>query len=270
MSIVIVTALFALGLAFIIGIVLGFFKELFFVPDDPMQASIREILPGGNCGACGYPGCDSFAAAVAAGNAAANSCPVGGASLPAKIAAITGRDAGEAVDAVAVLACQGSSLHTPLRGIYTGILTCRAAKIVGGTKLCAWACMGFGDCVKICPFGAITMRENNLPKVDYKKCTGCGLCKKECPLGLFKIVARDQKGSLTLCSNRNPVRQSVVKSCRISCFKCGLCIKTCPQQCLEMIDQIPVADWSKCTSCGTCVEKCPSKAIRLLEKDIMV
>ena len=269
MSIVLITAAFAAALAFILGITLGFFKDFFAVPEDPMTANIREVLPGANCGACGYPGCDKFASEVAAGNAPANACTVGGASVAEKIAAITGTEAGEVVQTAAVLACQGSSKYAQLKGTYTGISTCRGAKTAGGIKHCMWGCLGFGDCVKVCTFGALSMGENNLPRVDYAKCTGCGLCKKECPLGLFKMIAKKQKGAITLCSNYNPVKTMVIRACKIACFKCGICMKNCPQKCINMSIQVPMVDYSRCNSCGTCVDKCPSKAIRLLEKVIV-
>jgi len=269
MSIVLITALFAVALAFVLGTTLGFFSDFFAVPEDPVTGKIRAVLPGGNCGACGFPGCDNYAAAVASGKSQANACTAGGPSVAKKIAAITGGDAGAMVQTVAVLACQGSSLHTPLKGTYTGIQTCRGAKIAGGTKLCSWGCLGFGDCVKVCKFGALSMTENRLPKVDYAKCTGCGLCTGECPLGLFKSVAREQKGAIVLCSNKNPVRQMVAKTCKIACFKCGLCVKNCPQQCISLDTHIPVIDLAKCNSCGTCAEKCPSKVFKIIERDVL-
>jgi Na+-translocating ferredoxin:NAD+ oxidoreductase RNF subunit RnfB len=267
--IILSSALFALALAFILGTALGFFRDFFAVPEDPLTGRIREVLPGANCGACGFPGCDNYAAAVAAGSAPSNACTVGGPSVAEQIAAITGLAGGAVVQAVAVLACQGSSIHTPLKGTYTGLQTCRGAKLSGGTKLCSWGCIGFGDCVKACQFGALTMNENNLPKVDYAKCTGCMLCSAECPQGLFKKTARDQKGAMTLCSNRNPIRQMVAKTCKIACYKCGLCVKNCPKQCVTLVDGIPVADLSKCDSCGTCAEKCPTKVLKIIEKSVL-
>ena len=270
MSIVLITALFAAALAFVLGITLGFFRDFFAVKEDPVAGLIREVLPGANCGACGYPGCDNYAAAVAAGEAKANACTVGGSSAAEKIAAITGKDAGAVVQIAAVLACQGSSLHTPPRGSYTGLETCRGAKLTGGTKLCSWGCIGFGDCVNVCRFGALSMTENKLPKVDYAKCTGCGLCIGECPMGLLKGVAKEQRGAMVLCSNRNPVKQAVTKACKISCFKCGLCVKNCPEQCINLDTFIPVVDLAKCSSCGTCAEKCPSKVFKIIERDLLV
>jgi Na+-translocating ferredoxin:NAD+ oxidoreductase RNF subunit RnfB len=268
MSIILLTAIFAVTLAFILGLTLGFFNDFFAVPEDPTVTAIRDVLPGANCGACGFPGCEGFAIEVAAGTVKANACTVGGASVVEQIAAITGVDGGEVVETVAVLACQGSSIHTPLKGNYTGMKTCRGAKLTGGTKLCAWGCLGFGDCVNVCQFGALKMSDRGLPIVDYAKCTGCNLCIGECPLGLFVSVARKQKGAIVLCANKNPVKQMVAKTCKISCFKCNLCVKNCPENCISLDTLIPVVDYSKCNSCGVCVEKCPTKVFKIIERDL--
>ena len=267
MNIVLLTALFAAAVAFILGITLGFFKQLFHVPEDPIMAEIRDALPGANCGACGYPGCENYAAAVAEGKAPLNACTVGGQATAKKIAEITGGEAGEVVAKVAVLACQGSSVKAPVKGHYTGLKTCRGAKIAGGTKLCSWGCYGFGDCSKVCTFGAITMNENNLPVVDYKKCTGCGVCAKECPQKLFQLADRNQKGVILLCSNRNPVRSMVAKTCKIACYKCNQCIKNCRENCISMENYLPSVNLEKCVSCGVCTQICPSKVFKNVDKD---
>ncbi|MCL2066939.1 MAG: RnfABCDGE type electron transport complex subunit B [Treponema sp.] len=268
MTIILITALFALVLAFIIGTALGFFKELFAVPEDPVAGRIREVLPGANCGACGFPGCDNYAAEVAAGHVGTSLCTVGGSSTAKKIAEITGAAGGEVVDVVTVLACQGSTANAPVKGLYTGLQTCLGAKLAGGTKLCSWGCQGFGDCAKVCKFDALHMGDDRLPKIDYSKCTGCRLCVMECPQGLLKSVPKDQKGAMVLCSNRNPNKQMAAKSCKTACIKCGLCVKNCPQQCINLDTHIPVVDLSRCTSCNTCVEKCPPKIFKLIERDI--
>ena len=270
MTVILITAVFALTLAFVLGTALGFFRDFFAVPQDPLAEKIRGVLPGANCGACGFPGCDNYAAAIAAGKAGISACTVGGPSVAEKLAGITGK-AGDAVQqTVAVLACQGSYLHAPLKGTYTGLPTCRGAKLsAGGTKLCSWGCLGFGDCVKVCKFDALSMnREKGLPVVDYAKCTGCRMCMNECPQGLLKAIPSSQKGSMTFCSNLSPNRQLVTKSCKIACIKCGLCAKNCPQQCIDLGTNIPVVDRSKCISCGTCVAKCPTKVMKLLEKEL--
>jgi Na+-translocating ferredoxin:NAD+ oxidoreductase RNF subunit RnfB len=270
MTIIIITAVFALVLAFVIGAALGFFRDFFAVPRDPLADTIREVLSGANCGACGFPGCDSYAAAIAAGKAGINSCTVGGSAVTEKLARITGQVGETIQQTVAVLACRGGNLHAPRKGIYTGLTTCRGAKLAtGSTKLCAWGCLGFGDCVSVCTFGALTLdREKGLPVIDYAKCTGCRMCMTECPQGLLRGVSKDQKGAIILCANRNPNRQGVIKTCKIACIKCGQCVKNCPYQCIDLSSNVPVVDLSKCNSCGTCVEKCPTKVFKIIEKDI--
>jgi Na+-translocating ferredoxin:NAD+ oxidoreductase RNF subunit RnfB len=268
MIIVLLTAVFALAIAFVLGTALGFFKDFFAVPQDPLVGMFRAALPGANCGACGFPGCENYATAIAEGNAGIGSCSVGGAALVEKLARITGKAGEAAKPAIAVLACQGSYLHAPQKGIYTGIENCRGAKLAtGGTRLCSYGCLGFGDCVKACKFGALSMNlKKGLPVVDPAKCTGCGVCMTECPQAIIKAVPKDQKGAMVLCSNRSPVKQQAAKSCKIACIKCGQCVKQCPQKCIDLSTNIPVIDLSKCTSCGTCVEKCPTKLIKIIER----
>jgi ferredoxin len=113
------------------------------------------------------------------------------------------------------------------------------------------------------------MGEDGLPKVDYSKCTGCKLCSNECPQALLKNIPRDDKGSIAICSNHNPLRSTIRKTCKIGCIKCGICVKNCPQQCITLVNGIPDVDHSKCISCGTCAEKCPTKVMKLLQRDLI-
>jgi Na+-translocating ferredoxin:NAD+ oxidoreductase RNF subunit RnfB len=266
MNIVLLTAVFAALLALVLGIALGFFKEFFAVEVDPLVANIREALPGANCGSCGFPGCDGYAGAVARGDAGTGSCTVGGSAVAAKIAARLGTDAVTVTPVVSVLACQGSKEHALLKGEYTGLKTCRGAKLsAGGTKLCAWGCLGYGDCVKVCKFDAIHIGTDGLPVIDRDKCTGCKACIAECPQTLLKEVPKDRTGAMPRCSNRNPVKAQVRKTCTAGCIKCELCVKNCPENCVTMENGITVVDYAKCTSCGTCVEKCPDKVLKLLQ-----
>ena len=268
MIIIITTAIFALVLAFILGTALGFFKEFFAVPQDPYEQAIRSALPGANCGACGFPGCESYAREIASGKAGITACPVGGSGVIEKLAGITGQAAKQEQPVVPVLVCQGSFLHTPRKGKYTGMETCRGAKLAAGsTKLCTWGCLGYGDCTRVCKFGAIRMNvKKGLPRVDYKKCTSCRMCISECPQGILAGIPFNQKGAIPLCSNVSPDKKRAAKSCRIACIKCELCVRSCPKQCIVMKNNIPVVDWSKCDSCRVCVEKCPTKVFTLLEQ----
>ncbi len=269
MSIILITLVFSVLLAFGLGAALGFFKAKFAVARDPKIDEVRSALPGVNCGGCGYPGCDSYAEAVATGRAPVTKCAPGGKHAAEKLAAMMGVSA-TAEDIVAVLACQGHKEAAGVKGEYTGVETCRAAKLsTGGTKLCPWGCLGFGDCVKVCMFDALAMGDDGLPHVDYNQCTGCGMCCQECPQQILLTVPRARKGSVVVCSNHAVVKSTVIKSCKVGCIKCELCVKSCPENCISMVNGIPITDYAKCTSCGVCVQKCPTKCYKLIETDLV-
>jgi Na+-translocating ferredoxin:NAD+ oxidoreductase RNF subunit RnfB len=262
--IIIITAIFALVLAFVLGFALGFFKKVFAVEEDPLIGQVRECLPGANCGACGFPGCDGYASAVASRKAGISECSVGGQAVADKLAALMGGNA-MVVSEIAILACQGDKDHAIIKGEYTGLATCRGVEIsVGRLKLCSWGCIGFGDCVKVCKFGALSMGSNGLPVINREKCTGCKMCVAECPKGLIQTIPKDRRGAMAFCSNRNTVKAQVLKTCKIACIKCGLCVKTCPDKCIVLENGIPVVDYAKCSGCGVCVSKCPTKVMKLL------
>ncbi|MDR2521300.1 MAG: RnfABCDGE type electron transport complex subunit B [Spirochaetaceae bacterium] len=264
MNTILVTAVFAAGLALVLGVLLGVFRKVFHVETDVLVGAIRETLPGANCGACGFPGCDGFAAAVASGEAEAVGCTVSDADSTKKRAALTGGQ-GELIPQIAVVACRGTHAAAPDKGLYTGSKTCRAAKIsAGGTKLCAWGCIGYGDCIGICPFGALVMGADGVPVVNSKLCKGCKRCLAECPQGIIRIIRADAKGVLAYCNNRNTVKAQVRKTCKNGCMKCELCVKKCPESAITMNNGIPDIDYAKCTSCGACTEACPQKVLNLL------
>jgi Na+-translocating ferredoxin:NAD+ oxidoreductase subunit B len=268
MNVVLITLGFSALLAFALGAALGFFKEKFKVEKDPKIDEVRNILPGVNCGGCGFPGCDGYADAVAKGDTPVNKCAPGGKAVSDALGALMGVNA-SSEDVVAVLLCQGTKAVAPVKGEYVGIQSCRAAKLsAGGTKLCAYGCLGYGDCVSVCMFDALHMGDDGLPHVDYAKCTGCGMCVKECPQQIFVTVPRGRRGSVVVCSNHAVVKATVIKSCKAGCIKCEACVRACPEQCITMVNGIPVTDYAKCTSCGICVEKCPTKCYKLLETSV--
>ncbi|HOV50621.1 MAG TPA: RnfABCDGE type electron transport complex subunit B [Candidatus Cryosericum sp.] len=270
MNIILETALLSAVLGLLIGVALGFFHERFAVPTDPLVDQVRAILPGANCGACGFAGCDAYAVAVAHQKTTPDRCTTGGKKAGDQIAALLGLNS-TAVDQIAVLVCQGSNAKAAFKGEYAGTQTCRAAKITaGGTKLCQWSCIGLGDCTRVCPFDALHMGEDGLPHVDVAKCTGCGKCVDICPQSVLIKVPRAAKGAIPLCSNRNPVKSKVIGTCKTGCIKCEICVKECPEHAIRMERGLPVVDQNLCTSCGICVDKCPTKVFKLIEKDIMV
>lgn len=269
MLIVLITIGFSAILAFVIGVALGWFQQKFKVERDPKIDEVRAVLPGANCGGCGFPGCDGYAEAVATGRAPTTKCSAGGTSTAEAVSKIMGVEA-VTENQVAVLLCQGGKDIAAPKGEYVGLRNCRAAKLsTASVKTCSWGCQGYGDCVNVCKFDALEMGPDGLPHVDYDSCTGCGMCAEECPQKLFAIVPASRKGSVVLCSNRNTIKANVLKTCKTGCIKCELCVKNCPEKCISMVNGIPVTDYSKCTSCGTCVTKCPTHAYSMIETDVM-
>jgi Na+-translocating ferredoxin:NAD+ oxidoreductase RNF subunit RnfB len=264
--IVVITLVFSFLLAFILGTALGFFREHFKVERNPLIDKSRALLPGANCGACGYPGCDAYAVALAEHGESVNLCFSGGKAVAERLSGLLGRQA-TAEDEVAVLRCQGVKSRTVEKGDYEGVRSCRAAKLsTNGIKLCPWGCVGFGDCVKVCAFDALRMGDDGLPIINYDKCVGCGMCSAECPQGIFALVPKSRVGAVALCSNRSSVKHSVTKGCKVGCVKCEVCVRVCPRQAITMVNGLPEVNYSLCDSCGACVQRCPTKVFQLHEK----
>ncbi len=266
MNTILYTIIVSLVIAFVLGVLLGLFKKIFHVDTDPKVQAVRDALSGANCGGCGLAGCDSFAGAVVKGDAPVNGCIAGGASCATKIAEILGQAGIEVKPKVTILACRGTPECAQSKGQYHGVQTCKGAQLVmNGTKKCAYGCIGLGDCVRVCPFDALSMGKDGIPHVDYNKCVGCGKCNTACPKHLFKIYDKDTKGPVALCSNHSDNKPQIRKDCTGGCFKCGMCTRKCPQQCIDISSGIPKIDYTKCTSCGECVKACPDKVLSLFQ-----
>lgn len=257
----ILTATLLIGaIGLFIGLFLGVAAIKFKVQVDEKEEAVLAALPGNNCGGCGYPGCSGLAAAIAKGEAAVNACPVGGEAVGKVISGIMGVEAGESVHKVAFVHCKGDCEKTTLNYEYTGVEDCRVLPFVpgGGAKSCDYGCLGFGSCVKACPFDAIHV-ENGIAVVDKEKCRACGKCIEACPKHLISLVPYDAKHIVT-CSSRDkgPV---TMKACQTGCIGCGLCKKACPADAITVEDFHAVIDQEKCIGCGACKEKCPKGAI---------
>jgi len=243
------------------ALVLAYASRVFAVETDPRAAAIEEILPGANCGACGFTGCSGFAEGVTAGKAEISGCPVGGADVANAIAEIMGIAAPTDVKRkVAQLLCAGDCEQAKNRAEYNGVADCRAALLVGGgPKMCTYGCLGFGTCAIACPFDAISMNEHDLPVVDEEACTGCGICVEACPRDLFQLV-EEQQGVHIRC--RSFARgKEVRQACDVGCIGCRRCARECPEEAIEMVDNLAVIDYEKCTNCGACVAVCPTNTI---------
>ncbi len=251
------------GLGLVLSAALGVAAKVFYVYVDPKIGEVADVLPGANCGGCGYAGCTDCAAAMVAGEAAPNACKAGGDSVTQAVAAVLGVSAEAAERDIAKIFCRGAHGVAERKFIYKGITDCRAAALVsGGDKTCTYGCLGLGTCVASCPFGALQMGDDGLPIVNEKLCTGCGTCVTACPRGIPKLVKESQKAA-TLCSSHDLGK--VVKAiCSVGCIGCGKCKKACPEKAVTVVKFLSVVDPEKCNGCGKCFEKCPTGIIQSL------
>jgi len=252
-----VVLLGALGL--LLGLGLAFAARKLAVPRDPLVDKVSELLPGANCGGCSFPGCSAFAEAVAAGTAQPGACVAASAAVVARIAEAVGADVTDTVRKVARVHCNGG--HSATEAFeYVGPKGCRTSMLVmGGSKTCTYGCLGGGDCVAACPFGAIAMGENGIPVIDDGACTGCGKCVAACPRSIIELWPVNRQ-VLVACASRDkgPVAR---KACAMACIGCGKCVKICPVEAILVEDSLASIDPAKCINCGLCAAECPTGAI---------
>lgn len=248
------------GTGIFIGFFLGISGEKFKVESDPRQDAIEEVLPGNNCGGCGYAGCSGLAAAIVKGDAPVNGCPVGGAPVAAQVAEIMGTKAEESARKVAFVKCAGTCEKAKKDYDYYGEEDCSMLSFVpnGGPKSCNFGCLGFGSCVKACPFDAIHIVDG-IALVDEEACKACGKCVAACPKHLIELVPYDSKHRVRCASKKKG--KDVMAACSVGCIGCKLCEKNCPSGAVTVTDNIAHIDYEKCTGCGICAEKCPKKII---------
>ncbi|MDY3929622.1 MAG: RnfABCDGE type electron transport complex subunit B [Clostridia bacterium] len=245
------------GLVF--GCLLAFASVIFAVKKDERETKILEILPGANCGACGYAGCSAYAAAIVNDNAPVNSCSVGKDAAAQKIGKIMGVKAESIEPMTATVMCGGDCSTAVKKYEYEGIHDCLAAsKLAGGPKACPNGCLGFGNCAIACPFDAISI-ESGIAVIDENKCQACGLCIKKCPKHIIKLVPKKNK-YWVLCSNSEKGALTN-KYCSAGCIGCRMCEKVCPVGAIKVTDNFAEIDYSICINCGECANKCPKKAI---------
>jgi electron transport complex protein RnfB len=245
------------GAAFAVMLVVAA-RKLAVQVDERIE-KVRERLPGASCGACGLRGgCDALAEEVVKDPSLLEKCRLLGPEERREIGRILGVEVkGEEERRFPRVRCtgQGKVLFEA-----RGERTCSAlSDLAGGPLACPYGCLGMGDCVRACPFGALRL-EGGLPVVEEERCTGCGLCEQACPRGVIRLQPAGTK-VLLLCNSPAPGKE-VTASCASGCIKCRICEKACPVQAIKL-DPLPVIDASLCTACGTCVEKCPRKVLKL-------
>lgn len=250
------------GLLF--GVALAATARKFHVPSNPISDEVRSYLPSANCGACGYAGCGAYAdAVVEQREVAPNLCTPGGKEVAQHVARLTGKVAGEVAQCVTIVKCYGTEGLAVKEANYVGVNTCAAANMVfGGHKVCKMACLGFGDCVQVCPFDAIKIGVGGIAEVIFENCTGCAKCVAICPKQTLAIVPRDFRVHIA-CGIMNEKMSVVREACSVGCVTCRRCVKACPAGAIEWTGSTLIIDHAKCIAYGpsceeACVTSCPT------------
>ena len=259
-GIVVITAI-----ALACGALLALAARFLHVPLDTREEALVKLLPGINCGACGFAGCAEFAKALAGGG----SKPILCAALSAKKRLALAEFLGMEEEAghnrrVAFVACGGNLADAGRRFVYNGIADCvSAAATGGGDKACIHGCVGYSTCVRACPANAIFL-EDGLAVVNPALCTGCGICVASCPRRLIHLVPEGPDAHV-LCSS--PEKGAAVrKVCGHGCAGCRVCVKLAPGAYVMAGENLASRDYAQPPpeNAAAVVAKCPGKCVRVM------
>ena len=264
MTDIIIDVLIALAtvvaIAILMGTLLALVTHFFSVKESRRKLRARACLPGVNCGACGFKGCDDYASALAEGKAAPNLCVPGGEDTAKAIGEVLGVEVGAIKKEVAFVHCNGNCEATSKKADYVGISTCRAASMIyGGPNACSHGCMGYGDCAEACPANAICVMDG-IAHVNESLCIGCGICASTCPKHVISLIPRDS-GAVVMCSSKDKGADAR-KACKNACIGCKKCEKTCPNGAIKVANNLATIDYEKCTGCGACAAGCPTGCLK--------
>ena len=265
MSSIIVPAIIVAVMGLIFGVILTVAAKIMDVPVNEKVAQVQEAMPGANCGACGFPGCDGYASALGEGEVTdITKCPVGGPDLAAKLGEILGLEAGSTEPETAMVMCKGHYGVTKEIMQDSRIHTCKEAKMFyGGQWACKYGCLGLGDCVEACSFNAIGI-VNGVAWVDRDNCVGCKACAKGCPQNIIDMVP---KSKLVFVTCKSEDKGAVArKACDAACIGCMKCQKACKFDAITVENFLAHIELDKCKNCGLCAKECPTDAIINLRK----
>lgn len=257
---ILIAAAVVAGIGIVCAAILVIAAKFMSVPVDTKFIEIRECLPGANCGACGFSGCDGYAKALSSGATdKTNLCVPGADAVSQKISDIMGTEFVDVIEQVATTHCTGDCEKAKKPTEYEGMPSCAAAALLPVSKdACAFGCIGLGDCMHVCPNNAICI-EKGIVRIDTRKCTGCGMCAKTCPRHVIELMP-DVARVIVACSNKEK-GASVRPKCTVGCIGCGMCERNCPNGAIHVKDNLATIDYTLCKDCMLCASKCPTKCI---------
>lgn len=266
MNEVIIYAVISLGaIGTVAALILYFVAQRFKVIEDPKIDIVADLLPGANCGGCGFAGCRNFAEGIVkAGSLDGMNCPPGGNDAMKKIAEALGLTVEEKDPVIAVLRCNGTKSNAPKKANYDGTMSCFFAHtLFAGESGCPNGCLGLGDCVVSCQFDAMYMdEESGLPVIIADKCVACGACVKACPRLIIELRPKGKKDRRIYVNCINKEKGGPAKkNCEVACIGCGKCVKACAFDAITLVNNLAYIDAEKCKLCRKCFPECPTNAI---------
>ncbi len=244
-----------IGLGLVAGTLLTISSKFLAVKVDKKLEKLQSALPQINCGACGYSGCDGYAVAILNDNVDANLCKPGGDDTARLLSEIAGVEFKDVESQIACVKCRGNCHFTTEKYTFEGAPTCAGARrYYSGSKTCTNGCLGFGDCIQVCPEDAIHLNEG-IAFIDKDKCIGCGLCVKTCPNNL--IVIKPITHKIEVACHSTSIGKVTKSVCKVGCIGCKICQKNCPEEAITVENNFASINYDKCTQCGICMDKCP-------------
>lgn len=229
---------------------------------DKKSEIIRELLPNLDCGKCGRRDCVQFAEDMVKGKTSMSVCPYLTGKNYLRCRQVMKKVRKVRFSNVAFVACKGG-VDCKNKYEYIGDQTCASKNLQhSGDKFCPFACLGCGDCVQACVYGAISISKKGCAVVDREKCVGCGECVAACPNKLISLIPSNK--FVEVVCNNNSSDSVVTRNCSVSCTHCEACVVACPSGAIKMVGGLPKIDTEKCIKCGKCVAVCPSHVISRL------